>query len=226
MSVLEICTGMGLMSRAFLDAGFYVIPGCEIDPEMRSMHAVLNGGEHLTYDLKDLIHEVRGRRFDGIIGGPPCQSHTQLKSMRAPKYPDLSPLVIQLLQATQWDWFLFENVARIPIEKSVHTLLDAMHFQEPHQSRPRWFTHSPNVVAPKGAYRGSIDDLMAYPGVYGRLYGPKRGAKLQGYPELASLPFPCVTLQKGIANAVPYPLSISWARNIAAVQGFNDGLDV
>lgn len=29
--VLSICTGMGLLDRAFMDAGFEVVPGCEID---------------------------------------------------------------------------------------------------------------------------------------------------------------------------------------------------
>jgi hypothetical protein len=52
---------------------------------------------------------------------------------------------------------------------------------------------------------------MAYPGVYGRLYGPKRGAVLQGYPAVAAMPFPCVTLQHGLADAVPYPLALAWA---------------
>lgn len=225
MSVLAICTGMGLMDRAFLDAGFHVIPGCEIDPEMSAMHDELCGGEYITRDLKDLIEEVRGKRFTGIIGGPSCQAHTKLKSIRTPKFPDLSPLVNELLQATEWDWFLFENVVRIPIEDAAHTLLDAMHFHAPHQSRPRWFTHSPNVDPPRAQFVGTVDDLMAYPGVYGRLYGPKRGSRLQGYPSLAQLPFPCTVLQKGIANAVPYPVSMAWARNIATL-GMNDGLDL
>lgn len=225
MRVLAICTGMGLMDRAFLDAGFYVIPGCEIDPEMRAMHETLCGGRYITHTLEDLIRKVRGMRFDGIIGGPPCQAHTKLKSIRAPKYPDLSPLVIELLQATEWDWFLFENVARIPIEDSVHTLVNAMHFYQPHQSRERWFTHSPNIDPPRAQFMGNVDDLMAYSVVAGRIYGPKRGARLQGYPAAADLPFACTVLQKGIANAVPYPVSLAWARGIAQ-RGMQDGLDL
>lgn len=53
-----------------------------------------------------------------------------------------------------------------------------------------------------------------YEVVAGRIYGPKRGAKLQGYPAAAELPFPCVTLQHGLADAVPYPLALAWANSI------------
>jgi hypothetical protein len=57
---------------------------------------------------------------------------------------------------------------------------------------------------------------MAYSVVAGRIYGPKRGAKLQGYPAAADLPFACVQLQHGLADAVPYPLALAWAEAIKA----------
>lgn len=57
-----------------------------------------------------------------------------------------------------------------------------------------------------------MDDLVAYPVVMGRVYGPKRGAVLQGYPAASALKFPCVQLQHGLADAVPYPLALAWAR--------------
>lgn len=212
--VLSICTGMGLLDRAFMDAGFEVVPGCEIDPEMRAMYSALCGGEALAHDLADLPGMIAGQRFDGIIGGPPCQALTNLRAMRAPKYPDLTPLVAGLLAAVPHDWFLFENVAPLQLERSKATKLNAMHFYHPHQSRERWFTHSPNLHAPRGIYRGNVDDLMAYSVVAGRIYGPKRGARLQGYPAAAQLPFPCRQLQKGLANAVPYPLGLAWAHSI------------
>jgi site-specific DNA-cytosine methylase len=215
--LLSICTGMGLMDRAFMDAGHEVIPGCEIDPEMRAMHAALCGGEHLAHDLADLPALVRGERFDGIIGGPSCQAHTKLRAIRAPKFPDLTLLVIDLLAAASWDCFLFENVVPIAIPGAKHTRLNAMHFHIPHQSRARWFTHQ-GITAPAKAYHGSVDDLRAYSVVAGRIYGPKRGAWLQGYPAAAELPFPCVQLQKGLANAVPYPLAMAWAQMVPSQQ--------
>jgi hypothetical protein len=228
--VLSICTGMGLMDRAFIDAGFGVTPGCEIDYDKRAMYQALcapaDGYDpidlpHLAHDLADLPAALSGRtycspHFDGMIGGPPCQSHSKLRAMRAPKFPDLTPLVIDALTLVNPDWFLFENVVPIDIPGAVHTRCNAMHFYRPHQSRSRWFTHSPNITPPKPLYSGNVDDLMAYSVVAGRIYGPKRGAKLQGYPAAADLPFPCVQLQHGLADAVPYPLAAAWAHSIKA----------
>lgn len=215
--VLSICTGMGLLDRAFMDAGFKVVPGCEIDEDKRAMYRKLCGEPPLTHDLAMLPETlacVGATRFDGIIGGPSCQSHSKLRAIKAPKFPDLTPLVLELLAAVQHEWFMFENVVPIDIPGAVHTRCNAMHYYQPHQSRSRWFTHSPNVVPPKPVFRGNVDDLMAYSVVAGRIYGPKRGAKLQGYPAAADLPFPCVTLQHGLADAVPYPLAMAWAESI------------
>lgn len=214
--VLSLCTGAGFLDRAFIDTGFNVIAGCEIDPRMRAMYAALCGGEPLCYDLRGLPAIVAGQHFTGVIGGPPCQAHSKLRAMRGARFSDMGPAVDRLLASITCDWFLFENVIRIPIFGAQHTRLDAMHFHRPHQSRPRWFTHSRNLPPPAPIYSGTVDDLMAYPVVAGRLYGPKRGAVLQGLPEFASLPFPCVDLQAGLANAVCYPLALAWAQQAAA----------
>jgi site-specific DNA-cytosine methylase len=213
MRVLAICTGMGLMDRAFMDAGYTVVPGCEIDPEMREMYQHLCGGEYLAHDLADLPDLIRGQRFDGVIGGPSCQAHSKLRAIKKPKFPDLTPLVNDLLNAIECDWYLFENVAPVEIPGAEKIRLNAMHYHQPHQSRARWFTFS-RVQPPAPLYQGSVDDLMAYSVVAGRIYGPKRGAVLQGYKGVADMPFPCVQLQKGLANAVPYPLALAWAESI------------
>lgn len=216
MRVLSICTGMGLMDRAYLDAGYEVVPGCEIDADKRAMYRELCGGYPIVHDLADLPAAVRGERFDGIIGGPSCQSHSKLKAIRTPKFPDLTPLVQRLLDGVPHDWFKFENVVAIDIPGAERTRLNAMHFYQPHQSRVRWFTHSPKLAPPRPVFKGDVDSLMAYSIVAGRIYGPKRGAKLQGYPAAASLPFRCTTLQHGLADAVPYPLALAWAQAIQA----------
>ena len=225
MRVLSICTGMGLMDRAFKDAGFHVEPGCEIDAQKRAMYQRLcepgpNGRQHLCHDLKELPGLVDWMRlsYNGIIGGPSCQAHSKLRAIRDPKFPDLTPLVRDLLATVEHDWYLFENVAPIDIPGAKHVRMNAMHFYQPHQSRARWFTYSPNLTPPEPVFRGTVDDLMAYSVVAGRIYGPKRGARLQGYPAAADLPFPCVQLQHGLADAVPYPLALAWAKSILATS--------
>lgn len=213
MKLLSLCTGMGLMDRAFMDAGHQVIAGCEIDPEMRAMYRELCGSEPLVHDIKDLRFEIMGCVFDGVIGGPPCQSHTKLRAMRKPKYPDLSSAVEGVLEELDCETFVFENVAPLPIEGAKSIRMNAMHYHRPHQSRVRWFTYQ-GVKPPKPKFDGNVDSLRAYPVVAGRIYGPKRGAWLQGYEPAAELPFPCVQLQKGLANAVPYPLALAWAKSL------------
>lgn len=218
LRVLSICTGMGLLDRAFMDAGFDVVPGCEIHPEKRAMYRELCGGEPLVHDLKDLPAAVQGQRFAGIIGGPSCQAHSKLRAMRTPKFPDLTPLVDAVLDQVRPEWFVFENVTPVRLTSATYTAsrCNAMHYYKPHQSRARWFTHSQNIRPPRPIYGGTVDDLMAYPVVAARIYGPKRGAKLQGYQAAAGLPFPCVQLQHGLADAVPYPLALAWAEAIKA----------
>lgn len=217
-TILSICTGMGLMDRAFMDAGHTIVPGCEIDPEMRAMYKELCGDEPIAESLDDLIMLIGDHaRFDGVIGGPPCQSHTKLRAMRKPKYPDLTDGVNRLLSKVICNWFMFENVRPIAIPNARHTMLNAMNYYVPHQSRERWFTHY-GIVAPAPRFIGDVDSLRAYSVVAGRIYGPKRGAWLQGYEAAAKLPFPCVQLQKGLANAVPYPLARAWAIEAMALE--------
>lgn len=211
--VLSICCGMGLLDRAFIDAGFGVVAGCEIDPDQRLLYEQLCGDTPICEDIADLPTFVAGEDYDGVIGGPPCQSFTKLKAMRGSKFPDLTARVKDVLLVCNWKWFVFENVVPIKLDLGEkHVLLDAMHYGKPHQSRPRWFTYSPNLSPPEPLYRGTGDDLMAYPIVAGRIYGPKRGAILQGYPKAYELEASCKVKQKGLANAVHYGLASAWAR--------------
>lgn len=216
MRVLSLCCGMGLLDRAFLDAGFEVVAGCEIDPDQRLLYKQLCRGEPLCHDIADLPALVRGQTFDGVIGGPPCQALTKLRAMRTPKFADLSSAVSRVLDEACWRWWLFENVRPLAIEGAKSVMLDAMHFACPHQSRQRHFTFSPNLTPPPKKYQGTVDTLMAYPVVAGRIYGPKRGAVLQGYPKAADLAAPCAVKQKGLANAVHYAVGSAWAQQIRA----------
>ncbi|MDD4888676.1 MAG: DNA cytosine methyltransferase [Phycisphaerae bacterium] len=214
MKVRSLCTSAGLLDKAMLAAGWDVVPGCEIMPHKRAMYEAWCGGKHLCEDLGDLIPLVSGDRFDGVVGGLPCQSFTKLKAMRTPKFPNLTPALICLLARTRWDWYLFENVVRLELGGASHVRMNAMNFGSPHQSRARWFTFSTNLTPPPPVYPGTADDLKAYSVVAGRIYGPKRGAWLQGWPEFAKLPFPCPQLQEALADGVPRCLADAWIQSI------------
>ena len=197
-----------------------MIPGCEVEPHKRAMYLAYCGAHPLCYDIRELPAKIRGQHFDGVIGGIPCQSFSKLRSIRDPKFPDLTEAALAVLGACTWDWFLFENVAKLPIPGAAHThtLLNAMHYGIPHQSRPRWFTHSPHIQPAPAVYSGSVDDLIAYPVVAGRIYGPKRGAVLQGCPDFAQLTqFPCVQLQEALADGVHRGVAEAWIKGVAPV---------
>ena len=223
MKVLSICTSAGLLDKAFIEAGHEVIAGCEIMEHKRRMYKKWCGGDFLCHDLNELPDKVRGQHFNLIIGGPSCQAHTILKAIRPPKFPDLTPSVNNLLDAVTYDAFLFENVVPIAIEGALSVALNAMHFpvtwqgREFHQSRERWFTYSDNLNPPTRVVEGDVNSLMAYSIVAGRIYGPKRGAVLQGWPEFAELDEKCVLLQEALADGVPRGLADAWIRQVEAL---------
>jgi hypothetical protein len=216
VTVLSICTGMGLLDRAFMDAGFRIAPGCEIDASKRAMYEALmghagtladrlGGDAYMAHDLADLPRWLRGHRFEGVIGGPSCQSHSKLRAMRAPKFPDLTPLVLDLLEAVEHDWFCFENVVPIAIPGAVHTRCNAMHFYRPHQSRVRWFTHSPNIVPPPGCVQGQCRRPHGLPGrgrADLRAEARRAVARLPGRGE-AAVPLRAAAARAGRRGAVP-----------------------
>lgn len=101
--VLSLFPGVGLLDRAFEDAGFCVVRGPD----------VIWGG-----DVKR-FHAPAGR-FDGVIGGPPCQPFSQLVHMiRAngfePRHENLIPEFERIVEEAQPDWFAMEEVPRAPL---------------------------------------------------------------------------------------------------------------
>ena len=84
---------MGLLDKGFIDEGFEVVGGCEIHEPARRLYEQLVGHKHITRDLADLVMLAEAGQVNatGIIGGPPCQSHSKLRARWTPKFPDLTP---------------------------------------------------------------------------------------------------------------------------------------
>ena len=100
--VLSVFPGGGLADYAFEQEGYCIVRGP--DP--------LWGGDIRTF------HPPPGR-FDGIIGGDPCQSHSSLANLvRAkglkPSFPDMTPDFQRVIEEAQPVWFLRENVPKAP----------------------------------------------------------------------------------------------------------------
>ena len=100
--VLSLFPGAGMLDAAFEMEGFTVVRGPD----------VLWGGDIRRF------HPPAGR-FDGIIGGDPCQSHSALANLvRAkgltPSFPDMTPEYQRVVEEARPAWFLRENTPRAP----------------------------------------------------------------------------------------------------------------
>lgn len=100
--VLSIFPGIGLLDRAFEEEGFVVVRGPD----------VLWGGDVRRF------HPPSGK-FDGVIGGPPCQAFSALAHLvRAngyePRFGNLIPEFERCIREAVPTWFLMENVSAAP----------------------------------------------------------------------------------------------------------------
>jgi len=100
--VLSLFPGIGLLDRAFEAEGFTVVRGPDL----------LWGGDIRTF------HPPAGK-FDGIIGGPPCQAFSQFRHIvvaQGHKLADnLIPEYERCVGEAQPQWFLMENVPDAPV---------------------------------------------------------------------------------------------------------------
>ena len=107
--VLSLFPGIGLLDMAFEEAGFCVVRGPDL----------LWGGDVQRF------HPPAGR-FDGVIGGPPCQCFSRLRHIvEANGYQvaaNLIPEFERVVAAAAPQWFLMENVpdAPVPVVTSYH----------------------------------------------------------------------------------------------------------
>lgn len=100
--VLSLFPGIGLLDIAFEEEGFCVVRGPDL----------LWGGDIRSF------HPPAGK-FDGVIGGTPCQAHTSLLPLikhNGQKVAEcLIPEFERCIREAQPAWFLMENVKRAPI---------------------------------------------------------------------------------------------------------------
>lgn len=100
--VLSLFPGIGLLDRAFEEEGFCVVRGPDL----------LWGGD------VGLFHPPAGK-FDGVIGGPPCQMFSKLNLLqehlgRKARFGNLIPEFERCVAEAHPTWFLMENVVDAP----------------------------------------------------------------------------------------------------------------
>lgn len=101
--VLSLFPGIDLLGRAFQEEGFCVVQGSDMI---------------FGQDVRD-DHYPSGR-FDGVIGGPPCQTFSQLKRLHSflgitERFGNLVPEFERVVAEVRPEWFLMENVKEAPL---------------------------------------------------------------------------------------------------------------
>jgi DNA (cytosine-5)-methyltransferase 1 len=97
---LSLFPGIGLLDMAFEEEGFCVVRGPDL----------LWGGDVRRF------HPPAGK-FDGVIGGPPCQMFSIMKRLNpkaGEKHGNLIPEFERCIVEAQPQWFLMENVPGAP----------------------------------------------------------------------------------------------------------------
>jgi DNA (cytosine-5)-methyltransferase 1 len=100
--ILSIFPGIGLLDHAFELEGYCVVRGPD---------AIWGG------DVRN-FHPPAGA-FEGVIGGDPCQAHSQFSNLlRAkglePRFADMTSEFRRVIELTRPRWFLRENVPGAP----------------------------------------------------------------------------------------------------------------
>lgn len=99
--VLSLFPGIGLLDMAFEEEGFCVVRGPDL----------LRGGDIHRF------HPPAGR-FDGVIGGPPCQAHSSFVHInRAAGNQiaiDMTPEYARCVAEARPTWWLMENATAVP----------------------------------------------------------------------------------------------------------------
>jgi DNA (cytosine-5)-methyltransferase 1 len=138
MLVLSLFPGIGLLDMAFEEEGFCVVRGPDL----------LWGG-----DIKQ-FHPPPSK-FDGVIGGPPCQAFSRLRHIvEANGYQvaeNLIPEFERCILEARPHWFLMENVPGAPVPSvegySVVSRITKDHWVGGVTSRERRFSFGTRGVA-------------------------------------------------------------------------------
>lgn len=97
--ILSLFPGIGLLDMAFEEVSFCVVRGPDL---------IWGGDIHK-------FHPPAGK-FDGVIGGPPCQLFSTASRLRpGHNRVNLIPEFERCVQEAQPAWFLMENVKQAPI---------------------------------------------------------------------------------------------------------------
>ncbi len=223
--VLSLFPGIGLLDMAFELEGFCVVRGPD----------VLWGGDIRRF------HPPAGK-FDGVIGGPPCQLFSEASIFKGTKAENLIPEFERVVCLAQPTWFLMENTRRAPLPHVagyvVHDqLVNNRWFGAVQLRRRRWsfgWRHERRALLIEPALWRSAKIARAVLASDGKRNGVGRNdrdrshclsaerhsfeqaCELQGLPKdfLSRCPFTKEGKWKAVGNGVPLPMGLAIAKAV------------
>lgn len=216
--VLSLFPGIGLLDQAFEEEGFCVVRGPDL----------LWGGDICEFRPPDGV-------FDGIIGGPPCQSWSELGNVNRARWgddcmmPDRIPEFARCVNEAQPAWFLMENVPQAPApecpEYTIVSRLCNNRWCGGEQNRERKFTFGSRSIHAAFHIEGvALESSNRRPAVISSGQAGKGGSRAsieqmaldQGLDprRFDNSPFTTTELRRAIANGVPLPMGRAVARAV------------
>lgn len=220
--VLSLFPGIGLLDMAFEEEGFCVVRGPDL----------LWGGDVHKF------HPPAGR-FDGVIGGPPCQKFSGLNNLavaRGVVFENLIPEFERCIREARPAWFVMENVQAAPKPHvaglSVHAQVLNNRWLGEEQNRVRRISFGTRDGRKLHIQPGALEAAKwehavtsAHAGerrirAKGRIarYTVAKALELQGLPAhfLGKAPLTQQGALKVIAQGVPLPMGRAIARAVKA----------
>jgi Site-specific DNA methylase len=205
--ILSIFPGIDLLGRGFEAEGFSVVRGPDI----------LWGGDIRSFN-------VPAGRFDGVIGGSPCQDFSGANRNPSGYSLEMLKEFERVVTAARPSWFLLENVPRVPDVSIPGYCVQRLDLNAREcgmrQVRLRHFQFGslngsvivPVRVAPVGkperialATEGGSSERRGWPDF----------CELQGLPRDFDLSLSVAEKYKAVGNGVPVPMARVMARAIA-----------
>jgi DNA (cytosine-5)-methyltransferase 1 len=221
--VLSLFPGIGLLDSAFEEEGFCVVRGPDL----------LWGGDVRRF------YPPAGK-FDGIIGGPPCQRFSGLGNVNMARWgedsvmPDMIPDFARCVLEARPEWFLMENVpgAPAPVTPGYHLTqrICDNRWCGGEQRRRRRFTFG--CVRPVSFHieGEAFEPIDERPTVVSTGQADWKGSAQRSRASIAYMaetqgldparfehsPFSVTELRRAIANGVPLPMGRAVARAVKA----------
>ncbi len=119
-TVVDLFCGAGGLSHGFMQAGFDILFGSDIDPTFGRTFKASHRGAHFvakpiqTLSVGEILEatQLKPGDLDVLVGGPPCQGYSVYNHGRGEQDPraGLFREYLRLVQGLQPKWLVMENV--------------------------------------------------------------------------------------------------------------------